>query len=230
MGTIISKENNSVKSYIVFFDLDQTITKSISGKALTRAAYRKGLMSDPDLLNAIIQSVMFRLKLKDPLKIIDDMVSWVKGIPEKTLIELCSDVTYNDLIPSVYPRAKSEIAIHKAKNAKVVLLSSALTTVCQIIAQHLDLDDILCSDLEVINGYMTGHPVGHLCFGIEKEVRLTEYCKQNNFQPSETWYYGDSISDLPVLSIVGNPVCVNPDKKLKRVATRNNWKIVNWKI
>jgi HAD superfamily hydrolase (TIGR01490 family) len=229
MDDIISKENNKVKSYIVFFDLDRTITKSISGKALARAAFRKGLMSRSDLLNAILQSVMFSLKLKDPLKIIDNMVSWVRGIPEKHLIELCAEVADNDLIPSVYLLARSEIAIHKAKNAKVVILSSALSMICRTIARHLELDDFLCSDLEVVNGYMTGHPVGHLCFGQEKEVKLKEYCKQNNFQPSEAWYYGDSISDLPVLSAVGNPVCVNPDKKLKKAAIKNNWKIVRWK-
>ena len=229
METTFSKDNNSVNIYIAFFDLDQTLTNSISGRALTSGAYRQGLMSRRELLNAIFLSIAFRLKLKDQLKIIDRMVSWVRGIPEKTIAELCYKVFNQDLLPSVYTEAKTEIGIHKSKNAKVVILSSALSIICQEMAKNLNFDDILCSELEVKDGYMTGFPVGHLCFGQEKAVRLKEYCKTNNSSPSDAWYYGDSISDLPALLSVGHPVCVNPDYKLKKTAIKRDWKIVNWK-
>ena len=134
-----------------------------------------------------------------------------------------------DLLPSVYSEAITEIGIHKSKNAKVVILSSALSIICQEMAKNLNFDGILCSELEVKDGYMTGFPVGHLCFGPEKAVRLKEYCKINNSSPSDAWYYGDSISDLPALLSVGHPVCVNPDYKLKKTAIKRDWKIVNWK-
>ena len=84
-----------------------------------------------------ILSLAFRLKLKDPLKIIDDMVSWVKGIPEKTIIDLCTEVVNEVLFPSVYKEAIAEIEFHKAKNAKVVILSSALTPICKEMAKNL---------------------------------------------------------------------------------------------
>jgi HAD superfamily hydrolase (TIGR01490 family) len=229
MATTFSKDNNTVHNYIAFFDLDQTLTKSISGRALARAAYKEGLMSRRDLLNAIYFSIAFRLKLKDQLKIIDRMVSWVKDIQEKTIADLCYKVFNQVLLPSVYTQAITVIGIHKSKNAKVVILSSALSIICQEMAKNLNFDDIICSELEVKDGYMTGFPVGHLCFGQEKAVRLKEYCKINNSSPSDAWYYGDSISDLPALLSVGHPVCVNPDYKLKKTAIQRDWKIVNWK-
>ena len=111
-----------------------------------------------------------------------------------------------------------------------MILSSALTTICRQMAENLNIDDIICSGLEVKNGYMTGRPLGHLCFGEEKAVRLKRYCEIFNFSLSEAWYYGDSISDLHALSVVGNPVCVNPDKKLKKAAKRRGWKIVLWNV
>jgi putative phosphoserine phosphatase/1-acylglycerol-3-phosphate O-acyltransferase len=229
METTFSTNNNTVHNYIAFFDLDQTLTSSISGRALAREAYREGLMSRQDLINAIFLSVAFRLKLKNQLKIIDRMVSWVRGIPQKTVAGLCYKVFREDLLPSVYSEARTEIAIHKSKNAKVVILSSALSTICREMAKNLDFDDILCSELEVKDGYMTGFPVGHICFGQEKAVRLKEYCKSNNISPSDAWYYGDSVSDLPALLTVGHPVCVNPDYKLKKTALKRDWKIVSWK-
>jgi HAD superfamily hydrolase (TIGR01490 family) len=229
METTFSKDRNAPKNYIAFFDLDQTIANSISGKALARGAFRKGLLTHWDLVNAIILSLVFRLKLKDPLKIIDDMIGWVKGIPEESMSELCTEVFHEVLLPSVYKEAIAEIEFHKANNAKTVILSSSLTTVCQEMARHLNIDDIICSELEVKNGYLTGRPLGHLCFGKEKAIRLKSYCEKNNISPSDTWFYGDSISDFPALDVVGNPVCVNPDKKLKKTAQKRGWKILSWK-
>jgi HAD superfamily hydrolase (TIGR01490 family) len=230
MATTFLRDDNYLKSYIAFFDLDRTITKSISGSALARAAFRKGLISNRNLINAIFLSLLFRLRLKDPLKIMDQMVSWVKGIPERTIIDLCTEVFREVLFPSVYKEAIAEIEFHKTKNAKVVILSSAITTVCQEMARNLNIDDIICSELEVNNGNMTGRPVGHLCFGEEKAVRLKEYCEKHNSSRSEAWYYGDSISDLPALNAVGIAVCINPDKKLKKTALKRGWKILCWKI
>jgi len=229
MATTFLRNDNHIKSYIAFFDLDRTITKSISGRALARAAYRKGLMSHRNLINAIFISLLFRLNFKDPHKLLDQMVRWVKDIPENTIVDLCSEVFQEVLFPSVYKEAIAEIEFHRAKNAKVVILSSAFTTVCREMANNLNIDDIICSELEVYNGKMTGRPVGHLCFGKEKAVRLKEYCEKHNNNRSEAWYYGDSISDLPALIVVGNPVCINPDKKLKKTALKRGWKILCWK-
>lgn len=229
MATTFSKNSNPVKNYIAFFDLDQTITGSISGKALARRAFRKGLMTRYDLTNAIFLSLVFSLKLKDPLKIIDEMVRWVEGISEKTIVDLCSEVFREVILPSVYDEARSEIEFHKGENAKVVILSSALATVCRDMTKDLGMDDMICSALEVKNGYLTGRPLGHICFGEEKDVRLKEYCEQNSSSLSDAFYYGDSISDLPALNLVGNPICVNPDNKLKKTAIKRNWKILNWK-
>lgn len=228
METTFSEDSNSGKKYIAFFDLDRTITKAISGKAMAREAYKRGLMTHIDLAEAIYLSLLFRLNLKDQLKIIDKMVSWVNGIPEKEMNDLCSDVFREILLPSVYSEARSEIKIHKEKNAKLVILSSAVTSICRNMSEHMGMDDILCSDLEVKDGYLTGRPIGHLCFGEEKSIRLKEYCEKNNTRTSEAWYYGDSIADLPALCSVGNPVCINPDKKLRKAAKERGWKILLW--
>jgi putative phosphoserine phosphatase / 1-acylglycerol-3-phosphate O-acyltransferase len=156
------------------------------------------------------------------------MVRWVKDLKEDALLDLCTEVTRNIMLPSVYEQARSEIKYHKEKNAKIVLLSSALTPVCREMAKELKMDDIVCSDLEVVNGYLTGRPVGKLCFGKEKAVRLLSYCNNYDSKTSDAWYYGDSISDLAALSAVGNPVCVNPDRMLRKNAVKRGWKILKW--
>jgi putative phosphoserine phosphatase/1-acylglycerol-3-phosphate O-acyltransferase len=228
MENISSRDSATSYSYIAFFDLDRTITKAVSGKALARGAIRLGLFSLSDIFNAFYLSLVYKLNLRDPLKIMDEMTRWVKGMEEKTMDGLCSEVFLKVLLPSVYSEARSEIKFHIKKSAKVVILSSALTQICREIAIKLDMDDIICSGLEVINGKLTGNTIGRLCFGEEKKLRLIEYCEKNNTNPADSWYYGDSISDLPALSIVGNPVCVNPDNKLRRAAGKRGWRILHW--
>jgi putative phosphoserine phosphatase / 1-acylglycerol-3-phosphate O-acyltransferase len=228
METTSSKDNNNRKSYIAFFDLDRTVTKAISGKELAKSALRKGFLSYTNLLFALYSSLAYKFNLKEEQKIVDEMVRWVKDLTVQELSDLCTEVIEKTMLPSVYEEARVEIKSHKEKKGRVVLLSSALTPICREIVKNLEMDDFVCSDLEIINSRLTGHPAGKLCFGPEKAVRLISYCEKHGSNPSDNWYYGDSISDLHVLKTVGNPVCVNPDKKLRKEAVERNWKILRW--
>jgi len=228
MEIISSKEGNRDKSYLAFFDLDHTLISAVSGKELTLGAYKRGLMKNADLMTAIFLSLLYKFRFVDPGKAINKMGRWVKGVTVEDLEKLCAGITEEVLIPSIHKQAREEIRIHKDKNAGLVILSSTLTPVGNIMSEYLGMDDILCSELEAVNGILTGLPVGAFCFREEKVVRLKQYCEKNNSKLKDAWYYGDSISDLPALSIVGHPVCINPDKKLERVARKNGWKIYYW--
>jgi HAD superfamily hydrolase (TIGR01490 family) len=225
---IISLKGPDVRSYIAFFDLDRTITNAVSGNELALAAYRKGLMSYSDILYALWLLVGYKLSLTDPLKAINKMAGWVKGIEEKTLIELSAEISDKILIPAVYPEAVTEIKMHSENNAITTILSSSPVQVCRIMAVSLQINNIICSELEVVDGYLTGRSVRPLCFGQEKLNRLKEYCEINNTVPEDCWYYGDAMADYHALSIVGNPICVNPDRKLLRKAKEKGWKIYYW--
>ena len=228
METTSSEKSKTGKSYFAFFDLDQTITSSVSGKELVLGAFRKGLMSRSDLISAIYLSFGYKMNLVNPSEAIDKMGSWVKGINVGTMENLCSEVFREVLLPSVYPEAKNEIKLHKERNAGLIILSSSLSPICQSMAEYLGMDDILCSGLESVDGVLTGKAIGKFCFGEEKSVRLRQYCEINNSKLKDAWYYGDALADLPALSIVGHPVCINPERKLERIAKENSWEIYYW--
>ena len=228
MGTISSQDKPKGNSYIAFYDLDRTITKAVSGSSLLRRAFRKGLLNRSYMLKAIYLSASYKLKMRDPVKIMNDMIHWVKGIREEDFSRLCSDTFQEILLPSIHSEVIAEIGMHKENNATTVILSSSLVQICREMADHLGMDDIVCSELEIADGYLTGFPKGRLCYGSEKVSGLTSYCEKNNSKIEDAWYYGDSISDLPVLNIVGNPVCVNPDSMLLKSARENDWKIFFW--
>jgi HAD superfamily hydrolase (TIGR01490 family) len=228
MAIISSEYKTPANSYVAFFDLDRTIIKAVSGRALARRAFKKGLMDISDMVIALYLGLVYRIGLADPEIIMRRMVRWVKGLPEQELKDLCSEVLSEDLLPSVHPEVLDEMKMHRARNAGIVILSSSLEQICRGVADHLKIDEIICSRLEIINGLLTGVPEGNLCYGIEKLIRLNEYCEKNNNKLEDSWYYGDSISDLPALEAVGHPVCVNPDRELGRKAAAKDWKIYRW--
>lgn len=229
MDHIFSEGRKTAKEQVVFFDLDRTLTGEISGKAIVRMAWTKGLISLPELTKAFYLYFLFKLRLRNPLSVIDDMVGWVKGRSESEMEELCMLVFREVLLPSVFREARNEINIHKENDARVIILSSALDSICKAMSESLGMDGYLCSSLETKEGLLTGKPDGRICYGEEKLHRLTGYCAANNIYQSVLWYYSDSISDLPVLSYVGNAICVNPDRKLKKEALKRGWKILSWR-
>lgn len=217
------------KDYYAFFDLDHTITASVSGKELVLAANKKGFMSRFDLIHALSLSMGYRMKLIKPATAIARMGKWVEGLPAAILEDLSSEIFSQVLVPSIYPQVSEELTFHRERNAGIVILSSTINPLCRMMARHLGIDDTLCSDMEDSEGILTGHTIGDFCFGEEKAIRLKSYCEKNNSSPEDAWYYGDSMDDLPVLKIVGNPVCINPEKKLSKIAVKNGWKIYFWK-
>lgn len=212
--------------YIAFFDLDHTIISENSGKILIQHAYRKGLISKRYVLWGFYLSLLYKFKLKDPVIIIQTITKWLRGTKEVALNELACEILNSYLKKSINPKIEERIGFHKKDGAAVVILSSSVYPVCKAVADYLSMDDIICTHLETESGVFTGRPHGEFCFNEEKVIRLSEYCEKNNTRLENTWYYGDSTADLNALKIVGNPVCVNPDKELLKEAGKRGWRII----
>jgi putative phosphoserine phosphatase/1-acylglycerol-3-phosphate O-acyltransferase len=214
--------------YIAFFDVDGTLINGNSGKSLVKSGYKKGVISTKNFIHALYLSLLFKFNLRKPGRIIDRMASWLKGLSEDTVKKLSEEVFLSSLYPAIRPEIYSEIRYHKERNARVVILSSAIQFICWPLAKHLAIDDVLCSELEVREGVFTGRFAGDLCYGDEKVNRLKIYCKEMNCSPEKAYYYADSMSDFQALDSVGYPVCVNPDKKLTKAAEAKHWIIHEW--
>ena len=214
------------KRYVAFFDIDNTILSINSGSALVREAYKIGLMSTSDLLNAIYLSWLYKFHLRDTDLIVSGMGRWLKGHTVDEVNLLSEHVVNKHLVNAIRPDIYSEIKFHKENNAEVVILSSVIIQICRQLGSYIGVDNIICTVMEVADGVFTGSPENSYCFEDEKRIRLMQYCEMRNYFLSEAFYYGDSISDLTALKAVGNPVCVQPDRKLSRIAHEKGWRIL----
>lgn len=215
-------------SYVAFFDLDNTILKINSGEALLHRAYKNGLLSTWRLINAYRMAILYKFHLTDPLKIIEKLNKWLANASINEIETLCAEIVEKDLIPAIHPEIITEIRKHKEQGAHLVILSSAINSICFRIAQHLEMHSVISSELEVLNQHYTGRPKGRFCFRNEKLNRINQYLQTTNFTLEDSWYFADSIDDLTVLQAVGHAICINPDARLEKIACKNNWVIHKW--
>ncbi|MCD4711154.1 MAG: HAD-IB family hydrolase, partial [Bacteroidales bacterium] len=213
-------------SYTAFYDLDHTILDGNSATHLVREARKRGVMSERQYRHAVWLSILYKLSIGDPTKMINRMLSWLKGIKEAAIMELSQEIFDNTIKETIRPEILETIQEHRAKNGAVVLLSSATIPICQPVTQYMELDEMICTHLESKNGVLTGHTSGKLVYGPEKKVRMLAFCRKKGYNPLKAWYYGDSHTDRYVMEAVGNPVAVSPDKRLLKIANRNNWPIL----
>ena len=213
-------------NYTAFYDLDHTILDGNSATHLVQEARKRGVMTERQFRQAVWLSILYKLKIGEPTKMINRMLSWLKGLKESSITKLSQEIFDHIIKETIRPEIVETIREHRAKKGKVVLLSSATTPICQPVSQYLELDEIICTRLESENGILTGHTAGKLVYGPEKKVRMLAYCREKEYDPQESWYYGDSHTDRYVMQAVGFPVAVFPDKRLLKIAKRNNWSIL----
>jgi HAD superfamily hydrolase (TIGR01490 family) len=212
--------------YIAFYDLDHTILEDNSATHLVHVARERGIMREKHFRHAVWLSILYKLGIGNSTKMIVRMLSWIRGLKVSEVEDLCEEIFTDMIVPRIRPKILETIRQHRENGGAVVLLSSATEPVCKPVVRHLELDDLICSILESMDGLLTGKTVGKLVYEREKKVRLLEYCREKGHDPQQAYYYGDSFTDRFVMEAVGHPVAVDPDRRLLRIAQRRNWDIL----
>ena len=119
---------------------------------------------------------------------------------------------------------------HRSKGRKLVIVSGSFEPLIKFVGEQLGADWAIGTELEVRNGRLTGRIKGPLCFGEGKLDRLRAFLASHpDLDLSRSYAYADSIYDLPVLELVGNPVAVYPDPELAAYAESKGWPIIGVK-
>jgi HAD superfamily hydrolase (TIGR01490 family) len=217
-----------LKDYVAFFDLDGTILNTNSGKILAHYAHKSGILPGRHLFNGIFLSALYKMSLMKPEKIIYRITDWFSDIEESVLVDLTNQIYDQFLKSAIRKEMYTEIKDHKHNNGQTALLSAAISYICKPIQECLDIDDMICTELEVKDGLLTGKSKGKYCFGQEKLQQAILYCQKHNYSLEKAYFYADSKEDLPLLEKVGFPNCVTPDSKLTRIAKKKGWNICDW--
>jgi HAD superfamily hydrolase (TIGR01490 family) len=146
-----------------------------------------------------------------------------KGMSEDRIVMLAEDAFENVMRPSLYPAAKALVEKSRAAGHDVVLVSGALEIVLEQVAKYLGADEVIGNRLEMKAGIATGKLLKPVVAGPEKARLIREHAKNKGYDLAECFAFSDSYSDVPMLSVVGHPAAVNPDKRLALLAKAYSW-------
>jgi HAD superfamily hydrolase (TIGR01490 family) len=149
------------------------------------------------------------------------------GTSEDRLVAL-ADETFDKVIkPNIYPGAKDLVQTTRDAGQEVVIVSGALDFLMKILADHLGATGIIANRLEIKDRFATGKLLRPVVAGPEKARLVREHARAHGHDLDECFAYSDSYSDVPMLSVVGHPAAVNPDRKLSLLANAYHWPIIN---
>jgi putative phosphoserine phosphatase/1-acylglycerol-3-phosphate O-acyltransferase len=115
---------------------------------------------------------------------------------------------------------------HKARGHVVAILSSTTNYLADPLAEELGIEHLLVSRLVVRDGCFTGEAHRPICFGEGKLYWARRFAAEHDVDLAASFFYSDSVTDVPMLEIVGHPQIVNPDPLLRRVARRRGWEVM----
>ena len=131
--------------------------------------------------------------------------------------------------PIMLDKAQNCINRHKERGDTVLVMTASNSFVTAPIAKKYGINQLLATEPEIKAGRYTGGVSGIPCFQAGKVDKLMPWLQKNKETLTGSTFYSDSHNDLPLLELVDNPVAVNADKILTKIAQKKGWEILNWR-
>jgi HAD superfamily hydrolase (TIGR01490 family) len=146
-----------------------------------------------------------------------------EGMSEDRLVLLADEAFEKVIRPSLYPFALDLVKKSRDAGHEIVLVSGALEPILQLVAEHVGGATIIGNRLEIKDGTCTGKLLKPVIAGPEKARVVREHARAHGHDLDDCFAFSDSYSDIPMLSVVGHPAAVNPDKRLALLAKAYDW-------
>jgi HAD superfamily hydrolase (TIGR01490 family) len=213
-----------------FFDLDRTLIRRSSALALAGSFAERGLIGRKQLAKAAAWQVFFAARgagAETVRKAAEDGLMLLKGLEVEEMRSLVEDAMEPALRPLVYREPLELVARHKDRGERVYVVSATVQEIVEPLAVELGFDGALGSLCEIVDGRYTGRSL-RACHAEGKAEAVRQLAADEGIDLAVSTAYSDSHTDLPFLEVVGNPVVVNPDRELRRVAQARGWPILTF--
>jgi HAD superfamily hydrolase (TIGR01490 family) len=129
--------------------------------------------------------------------------------------------------PIITPKALALLDQHRAAGDKLLIITATNRFVTGPIAARLGVDTLLATECEMVDGRYTGRTTDVPCFKEGKVTRLNRWLAETGMNLDDSYFYSDSMNDLPLLEKVANPFAVDPDPTLRAEAERRGWPVIS---
>jgi HAD superfamily hydrolase (TIGR01490 family) len=215
-----------------FFDLDKTIIARSSTLVMGRTFYRDGLLSPSVVLKGLYAQVVYQLVGADHARM-EQMraaaLDLTKGWDAERVRTLVRETIEEVIAPLVYQEALDLIALHRRGGRDVWIVSSSGEEIVAPFAGFLGLTDWIGTRSGVDDEGRYDGTLEFYAYAGAKATAIRQVAQARGYDLDACWCYSDSITDLPMLAAVGNPVAVNPDRELRAAATAMGWDVQDFR-
>lgn len=215
-----------------FYDLEGTLVSTnlvhtLGFYARRQASFAQSLkMSTATLLSLPV----FAITDQYSRKVFNDLYfKRYKGQSEDRLRYFAQELFENVIRPAVFPGAYELIEKSRSMGLRQVVITGALDLSVKPLMEHLNITEYVTNRLEFVNGVATGRLLPPVMAAATKASWIRIFSEREGISLSDSYAYTDSMSDLPMLSIVGHPAVINPDMRLRQTALHHDWPILNLK-
>ncbi len=214
-----------------FFDLDKTIIATSSAYAFGKEFMHNGLITHTEAFQISLAKGTYMMaghssEQMDASR--DQLTSLVNGWSVEEVSRITSEAMHTVVTPVIYAEARELIDFHKAAGHDVIIISASASQLVEPIAAELGIDQVVASELEVVDGRFTGEILFY-AKGDAKAQAIADLAAANHYDLAASFAYSDSATDIPMLEMVGNPVAVNPDRAMKKHALESGWEVRSFK-
>ena len=206
-----------------FFDVDGAV---IAGDLTASASDQRRGPSVPDV-GGLLRSRLGRGRPR-PGSATAALVAARQGADVADVLERGRKVFGRKVADLVYPEARDLVAAHRRRGHTVVLTSSATRAEVEPLADALGVDEILCSEPQVVDGRLTGELEGPACTGAVAAEAVEKFTSTHGVDLARSHAYGSSDDAVPLLSLVGHAHPANPGRDLARVAAKEGWPVLRF--
>ena len=211
------------------FDMDRTLVRKETLSLYVRYQRSIGEATRRDLLRVLYWVTQYTMGMIDAPEVAARALRVLEGTPEAAMAARCDDWFRRCVEAHVCDLGRRAVEHHRERGDLLAIVTGASPYAARPLARRLGIEHVVASELEVgPQGLFTGRFVEPLCLGDGKIVRARRLAEAEGFELSEATFYSDSFTDLPLLELVAEPVIVNPDPRLERLAKKRSWRIERW--
>jgi HAD superfamily hydrolase (TIGR01490 family) len=213
-----------------FFDMDKTLLSGSSAVLLARYMRKRGELAWRDAMRVVSAMLRYKMGRLDMIETTRQIVLEMAGHSEAERIAHTRQWFGEQLIDYVTEEGRRWVQGHRRLGHRVALITASPTYTAEQLADHLGMagEDVMATRFEVQHGLFTGRMLEPMIYGQGKLDAARAYADRHSVDLRRSYFYTDSIADLPLLEMVGYPVAVNPDRPLRSLARSRGWSIVRF--
>ncbi|NLJ63910.1 MAG: HAD-IB family hydrolase [Christensenellaceae bacterium] len=207
---------------VSLFDFDGTMLKGDSIVEYISLAIKEGLCPKRNIPKILLSTLLALSGAISTERAKSMSLSFLKNVDKNRQEEFAKRFISEKLLPRLYPEAFDRLLMHRAKGDMVLIVSASPDCYMKHLPLYLPVDGVLAS-LTTDSGEVTCN-----FKGAEKPKRIEKWLKENNIAMDieNSFAYGDSSHDIPMMELTQNPICINPKKALSRA--KPDWKMEYW--